>query len=83
MAKRQSSRGASAVNPTISVHDILGFAEAGLAVETRAEIGAVELVIRERGRITETLVLAPRQAARLAERLLLAALPLAAAEVRS
>ena len=47
MAARQSSRADRAVNPDI--FDILGFAECGLAVEHRPDIGAVELVIRERG----------------------------------
>ena len=58
---------------------LLGITEATLAVETNPSIGSVEVVIRERGRVTETLVLAPVQAARLAERLLAAAVPLEAA----
>ena len=78
MAARQSSRADRAVNPDI--FDILGFAECGLAVVHRPDIGAVELVIRERGRIIETVVLAPEQALAVAERLVGAVMALAAAE---
>ena len=74
MAKRQDNgRIASDKSPS-TIHDILGFAAAGLAVETNPATGGVELRIRERGRITEIVVLAPCQAARLALKLIEAAL---------
>ena len=47
MPSLESTRGAPAVNPATSELDLLGFVEAGIAVETRPDIGAIEIVVRD------------------------------------
>ena len=79
----ESTRGAPAVNPATFEIDLLGFAEAGIAVETRPDIGAIELAIRDHGQVAETLVLAPVQALAVAQRLVRAVQAMTAAEGRS
>jgi hypothetical protein len=73
MAVSQSRGRASAVNP-----DFLNFAEAGLRVVARPDIGGVELQIVERDVVLESVVLAPVQAVALAQRLVATVLAVAA-----
>jgi hypothetical protein len=69
MADRQDIGAASGVNPA----DILDFVEASLRVVARADIGAVELRVMERGEPVVAVVMAPRQALALRDALLLEA----------
>ena len=57
--------------------DLLGFSEARLAVETRPDIGAIELIVRDHGEVADVVVLAPEQAVAVAQRLISAVLALA------
>ena len=84
MPAPESTRGAPAVNPTTPLRARPArLAEAGIAVETRPDIGAIELVIRDHGRVAEILVLAPVQALAVAQRLVSAVQAMTAAEGRS
>jgi hypothetical protein len=68
-------------NPPTSFTDfILQFAEAGLAVELRPDIGAIELAVRSDGEAKWVVVLGPAQAVAVAQRLISAALAIAASE---
>jgi len=50
MPESQDNRAGRAVNPTTTFEiDLLGSAEAGIAVEIRPDIGAIEVVIRDHG----------------------------------
>ena len=75
MPSLESTRGAPAVNPATSELDLLGFVEAGIAVETRPDIGAIEIVVRDHEQVAKTLVLASVQALAVAQRLVSAVQP--------
>ena len=81
MATRQNRAADSAVNPPSSLElSILEMVEAGIAIETRADIGAVVIVVRDAGQVADTIVLAPEQPVAVAQRLVAAVLALAEAE---
>ena len=77
MPELQDNRAARAVNPLSFELSILGFVESSISVETRPDIGAIELIIRS-GDTADVVVLAPEQAVVVAQRLISAVLALAA-----
>ena len=80
MPESQSNRASGAVNPTTTFEiDLLGVAEAGIAVEIPPDIGAIEVVIRDHGQVADVVILAPAQAIAVAQRLISAVLALAEA----
>ena len=83
MAESQNTPARCAVNPAAFERDLLQLTEGGLAVETRLDIGAIELIIRDRGDTAEVVILGPEQATLLACRLLHAALAVYAAELEA
>jgi hypothetical protein len=80
MAESQSNGRFASDNPQSFAQFILELAEAGVAVETRPEIGAIEVVVSDHGEVAEVVLLAPEQALALARRLIAAVQALAAAE---
>jgi hypothetical protein len=78
MAERQDNGRIASDNPQSFAEFILQFAEAGIAVETRPDIGAIEVIVSDNGQVAEVVLLAPAQGVALAQRLISAALELAA-----
>jgi hypothetical protein len=82
MATPDSIRGAAAVNPTAFELDILQFAEAGLTVVPRGEIGGTEIRISDRFGDPVSVLLAAKQAMAVAALLIMAAAAVDDAEHR-
>jgi hypothetical protein len=78
MADGHPSAAVSGGNP-LDIDDLLNFREAALHVVERADIGAIELVLLDRGQTVSTAVLAPVQALTVASRIVTSVLRVVAA----